>query len=433
MSKLVKMLSQGADNIDPLSLAEYEKSGGFTALKKAAASSPEQIIAEVKKAKLLGRGGAAYPAGSKWDHLLHITETPKYIVCNADEGEPGTFKDRYILDLLPYKLLEGIIIAGLVFRAKAGYIYVRGEYRKHQKRLMTAIKHIRDAGYLGGNVAGTGMEFDIHVISGAGAYVCGENSALLNSTEGKVGRPRIKPPHLAEVGLFLQPTLVNNVESFANIPLIINMSGDAFLEAGHPDSGGTKLICLSGHCRNKGVYEIPLGKVTLRDIIYDPEIGGGLSQGEKLKFFHLGGQSGTIGSAAQLDTVYSYTDLRKAGLSVGSGAVVVMDESVSVLEYVKNVTKFFIHESCGKCVPCREGNRQLLKILESMTAPALDEKPLQKNYAPDALDTMRSLIRTMTDASFCGLGQTAAAALNSAWKHFPAEIEAQARRIEARV
>ncbi|MDR0323995.1 MAG: NADH-quinone oxidoreductase subunit J/K, partial [Treponema sp.] len=348
MSKLVNILTEGKNSQNPLSIAEYEKTGGFAALKKTAASSPEEIIAEIKKAKLLGRGGAAYPAGSKWEHLLHVTETPKYIVCNADEGEPGTFKDRLIMDKLPLKLLEGIIIAGLVFRAKAGYIYVRGEYRKIQKRLIAAIDNLRAAGYL--NIAG--LNFDIHVISGAGAYVCGENSALLNSTEGKVGRPRIKPPHLAEVGLFLQPTLVNNVESFANIPLIVNMGGDAYLEAGHPDSGGSKIVCLSGHCRNRGVFEIPLGKLSLRDVIYDPELGGGIAGDRKLKFFHLGGQSGPIGSVDQLDTVYSYTDLKKAGLSVGSGAVVVMDESVSILEYLKSVTAFFIHESCGKCAPC---------------------------------------------------------------------------------
>jgi len=405
----VRFLTENIDCIDPLSVSEYEKTGGFTAYKKAAASSSEDIIAEIKKAKLLGRGGAAYPAGSKWEHLLHIPETPKYIVCNADEGEPGTFKDRLIMEKLPLKLLEGIMIAGAVFKAKAGYIYVRGEYRKIQKKLITAIENIRAAGLLG-------KDFDIHVISGAGAYVCGENSALLNSTEGRVGRPRIKPPHLAEVGLFLQPTLVNNVESFANIPVIVNMGGDAYLQAGHPDSGGTKLVCLSGHCKNRGVFEIPLGKVTLRDIIFDERLGGGLVGGGKLKFFHLGGQSGAIGGSDQLDTVYSYTDLRNARLSVGSGAVVVMDESVPIIEYLKGVTEFFIHESCGKCVPCREGNFQILKLLQKISEPGKAQK---SDY-----NTLRRLVSTMTSASFCGLGQTAAAALNSAWKLFKAEFEA---------
>ena len=414
MSKLVNLLTGGSDRAYSLIVSEYEKNGGFAAFRKAVSSSPEEIIAEIKKAQLLGRGGAAYPAGKKWEHLLHIPETPKYIVCNADEGEPGTFKDRLIMDILPLKMLEGIIIAGFVFRAHSGHIYVRGEYRKLQRRLNLAIENLHAAGYLGKNIAGTGFDFEIHIISGAGAYVCGENSALLNSTEGKVGRPRIKPPHLAEVGLFLHPTLVNNVESFANIPLIINMGGDEYLKAGHPDSGGSKLICLSGHSKNRGVYEIPLGRVTLRDAIYDPEMGGGIAANKKIKFYHLGGQSGPIGGVDQLDTVYSYTDLKKAGLAVGSGAIVVMDESVSVIEYLIGVTEFFIHESCGKCIPCREGNRQLIKILQKISGG---------EAKAEDLDTMRRLIRTMTDASFCGLGQSAAAALNSAWKLFPAEFE----------
>ncbi|MDR2921928.1 MAG: NADH-quinone oxidoreductase subunit L [Treponema sp.] len=406
MSKVNNLLTKHAA-ADPLSVSEYVKTGGFETLKKASTMKSEDIIAEVKKAKLLGRGGAAYPAGSKWEHLFHIPETPKYIVCNADEGEPGTFKDKLILDRLPLKLLEGIIIAGLTFKAKAGYIYVRGEYRNIQKRLIEAIKNTKDAGFLG-------KDFDIHVISGAGAYVCGENSALLNSTEGKVGRPRIKPPHLAEVGLFLQPTLVNNVESLASIPAIIELGGDEYLKMGHPDSGGTKLVCLSGHVKNRGVFEIPLGRLTLREIIYDPELGGGIPSGRKLKFFHLGGQSGPIGGPDLLDTVYSYNDLRKAGLGVGSGAIVVMDETVPLLEYLQCVTEFFIHESCGKCIPCREGNRQILQILKKLSAAA--------GNAND-LDTLRRLIRAMTDAAFCGLGQTAAKALESAWKCFKTEIE----------
>ena len=424
MSKLNNLVSEGAGKINPVSVEEYVGLGGYSALKKAAGLTPEAVIAEVKKAKLLGRGGAAYPAGSKWEHLLHIHETPKYIVCNADEGEPGTFKDKLILGRLPLKLLEGITIAGFVFGAKAGYIYVRGEYRKIQKQLLQAIENAKAAGYLGRNILGKGFNFDIHIISGAGAYVCGENSALLNSTEGKVGRPRIKPPHLAEVGLFLQPTLVNNVESLASIPAIVNKGGDEFLKIGHPDSGGNKLICLSGHSRKKGVFEIPLGKVTLREAIYDPEMGGGIADDRKLKFFHLGGQSGPIGGPDQLDTVYSYTDLRKAGLTVGSGAIVVMDETVSILDYLKGVTEFFIHESCGKCIPCREGNKQLYKLLQKLSTPG--------GATTEDLATLRRLIRTMTDASFCGLGQSAAVALNTAWKNFKAEFEANVKPCAAR-
>ena len=419
----IKLLTDCIDCADPLSVEEYMGKGGMGALKKAAAMKSEDVIAEVKKARLLGRGGAAYPAGSKWEHLLHIPERPKYIVCNADEGEPGTFKDRLIMEKLPLKLLEGIIIAGFVFKAKAGYIYVRGEYRKIQKRLLEAIGNLKRAGFLGENILGTGFDFSINVISGAGAYVCGENSALLNSTEGKVGRPRIKPPHLAEVGLFLHPTLVNNVETFANIPVIINMGGEAYLREGHPDSGGSKLICISGHCKNKGVFEIPLGKLRLRDIIYAPELGGGISSNIRLKFFHLGGQSGAIGCYNQLDTVYSYTDLRKAGLSVGSGAIVVLDEKTSIIDYVKEVTDFFIDESCGKCTPCREGNRQVLKILEELSELSSNKRDMLKTFAPGKKLVLDRLINTMTYASFCGLGQTASVALNSAAIHFSSEFE----------
>ena len=418
MTKLNKLISGNAGLYDPVSVSEYEKTGGFEALKKAAFMTGEDIVAEVKKAKLLGRGGAAYPSGSKWEHLLHIHETPKYIVCNADEGEPGTFKDKLILDKIPLKLIEGIIIAGFTFRAKAGYIYVRGEYREIQKKLAVAVENVKAAGFLGKNILGTGFDFDIFIVSGAGAYVCGENSALLNSTEGKAGRPRIKPPHLAEVGLFLRPTLVNNVESLTNIPAIVAMGGDEYLKTGHPDSGGTKLICLSGHVRNRGVFEIPLGAVTLREIIYDPELGGGIADGKNLKFFHLGGQSGPIGGPDLLDTPYSYTDLKKAGLSIGSGAVVVLDETVSVIEYLQNVSEFFIHESCGKCVPCREGNRQILKILKKLAVP--------NSASVSDLEILNRLILTVSAASFCGLGQSAAIAMKTAWKHFKTEFEKNA-------
>ncbi|MDL2260398.1 NADH-quinone oxidoreductase subunit F, partial [Deltaproteobacteria bacterium OttesenSCG-928-K17] len=290
----------------------------------------------------------------------------------------------------------------------------RGEYRKIQRILLEAITRAKGAGFLGKNILGR-FDYEIHVISGAGAYVCGENSALLNSTEGKVGRPRIKPPHLAEVGLFLQPTLVNNVESLCSIPEIIK-GGDNFRDLGMPDSGGTKLICLSGHVNNRGNYEIPLGDATLREIIFDPEMGGGIPGGKRLKFFHLGGQSGPIGSPDQLDTIYSHRELSKAGLSVGSGAVVVMNEDVGIIEYLKGVTEFFLHESCGKCVPCREGNKQIYKILQKLDQPGA--------ATASDLALLRRLVTTMISASFCGLGQSAAVALNTAWKNFREEFEA---------
>jgi len=412
MSKIKKLVSTNCGVISPDSVEEYVKAGGFQGLKKAFTMKPEEIIGEVKKAKLLGRGGAAYPAGSKWEQLLEIPEFPKYIVINADEGEPGTFKDKILLGQDPLRVIEGMAIAGYVFNSHDGYIYIRGEYRAIQKVFQSAIDNAVKAGYLGKNIQGTNFEFNIHIMTGAGAYVCGENSALLNSIEGKAGRPRIKPPHLAEVGLFLLPTLVNNVETIATIPTIVLEGGEKYLSYGTNDSGGTKLICLSGNVVNRGVYEIPFG-VSLKDCIYDPELGGGIPNGKKLKFVHLGGQSGPIGNAAQLDTDYCYKALRNAGLTVGSGAIVVMDEDVCVIDYLKGVTEFFIHESCGKCTPCREGNKQIYAILCKLS----DGEATQ-----DDMVVLKRLISTMTNASFCGLGQSAAVALNTCWKLFKDEF-----------
>jgi len=414
MSKIVQFVSQNCGKITPDSVEDYIENGGFEGLKKAFTLKPTEIIAEVKTAKLLGRGGAAYPAGAKWEQLLEIPEFPKYIVCNADEGEPGTFKDKLLLSQDPLRVIEGMTIAGYVFNSNDGYIYIRGEYAAVQKSFQKAIDHAVQQGYLGTHILGTDFSFRIHIKTGAGAYVCGENSALLNSIEGKAGRPRIKPPHLAEVGLFSKPTLVNNVESFAAIPIITQLGGEKYLSYGTSDSGGTKLICLSGHAAKRGVYEVPFG-VTLRDIIYDPEIGGGIRDGKKLKFFHLGGQSGPCGIPEQLDTPYCYKKLRAAGLAVGSGAVVIMDESICVIDYLKSVTEFFIHESCGKCTPCREGNQQLYNILCKFA----DGHAVHEDFK-----IMKRLVDAMTNASFCGLGQSAAVALSTCLTYFKDEFEA---------
>ncbi|MBP2649711.1 MAG: hndC 1 [Firmicutes bacterium] len=413
MALTKQLISKNCGKIKPESIDGYIQSGGYEGLKKALTMQPKEIIAEVKAAKLLGRGGAAYPVGAKWEHLLEIPHSPKFIVCNADEGEPGTFKDKILLSQDPLRVIEGMTIAAHVFGSHDAYIYIRGEYLAIQKVFQQAIDNAIAEGYLGNRILGTDFTFNIHITSGAGAYVCGENSALLNSIEGKPGYPRIKPPHLAEVGLFSMPTLVNNVESFATIPTIVLDGGNQYANYGTADSGGTKLICLSGLVVNQGVYEIPFG-ITLRDIIYNPEIGGGIANGKKLKFFHLGGQSGPCGIPEQLDTPYCYAALRSAGLSVGSGAVVILDESVCVVDYLKGVTEFFIHESCGKCTPCREGNQKVYAILCKLsdgTATTQDFKLLKR------------LITTMTAASFCGLGQSATIALATCLKHFSAEIE----------
>ncbi|MDD2401331.1 MAG: NADH-ubiquinone oxidoreductase-F iron-sulfur binding region domain-containing protein [Clostridia bacterium] len=417
MSKVMPLISANCGKIRPDSVEEYINVGGFEGLKKALKMEPTQIIDEIKNAKLLGRGGAAYPVGSKWQQLYNIEESPKYIVCNADEGEPGTFKDKLLLEKDPLRIIEGMIIAGYVFNSQDGYIYIRGEYEAIQKGFQSAIDNAVENGYLGNNILGTDYCYNLHIMTGAGAYVCGENSALLNSIEGKAGRPRVKPPHLAEVGLFGMPTLVNNVESFANISTIISIGAEKYLSYGTPESGGTKLVCLSGQVVNPGVYEVPFG-VTLRDIIYDSELGGGIKDGKNLKFFHLGGQSGPCGSLSQLDTTYCYKALRANGLNVGSGAVVVMDESVCVIDYLKYVTEFFIHESCGKCTPCREGNKQLYAILDKFTKG----EATSGDYI-----LLKRISDVMAKASFCGLGQAAATAFNTCLKNFRSEFDAHLR------
>ncbi|MDR3153589.1 MAG: NADH-quinone oxidoreductase subunit F [Deltaproteobacteria bacterium] len=415
----LRIVSAGADAPDPLNAEGYLGRGGWGALEKALGMSSEAVVQEVKEAKLLGRGGAAYPAGSKWGQLLGIPGGPKHIVCNADEGEPGTFKDRFLLERAPYRVIEGMTIAGLVFGSSTGYVYVRGEYRQAQRKLLAALGRARGLGRLGPDILGSGFSFDIAVVTGAGAYVCGENSALLNSAQGLAGRPRIKPPHLAEVGLFGMPTLVNNVETFANIPPIVLMGGRAFLEIGHPEGGGTKLVCLSGHVERPGVYEVPLGSVTLRDLVYSPELGGGVRGGRRLKFVHLGGQSGPVAPAEALDIAYSYADLRAAGLAVGSGAVVAMDETVPALRYAESVAEFFVHESCGKCGPCRDGTVAALKAIRDLASP--------RRASPRTLGALRDLSGLMTWGSFCGLGKTATVAARSLWQAFPEEFERNVR------
>ncbi|HHX96515.1 MAG TPA: NADH-quinone oxidoreductase subunit F [Clostridia bacterium] len=404
-----RVITANCDQIEPTSVKEYEQAGGLRGLKKALKMTPREIIREVKQSNLRGRGGAGYPTGSKWEQLLNIKGTPKYIVANADEGEPGTFKDKLLLEKDPLRVLEGMIIAGYVFQAKKGYLYLRGEYAFLEKLLLEALAELEEAGYLGENILKTDFSFAIEIHLGAGAYICGENSALLNSLEGKIGRPRVKPPHLAEVGLYGQPTLVNNVETFACIPTIVEQGGKKYAAWGTAASGGTKLVCLSGHIARPGVYEVPFG-LTLRDLIFD--LGGGPRE-RKIKFYHLGGQSGPCGFLHQLDTPYCYQALKEVGLSVGSGAIVVLDESVCVLDYLKQVTEFFRHESCGKCTPCREGNKQLFFLLEKLTRGEGSKEDLK------LIKRLSNLLRT---ASFCGLGRSATRALDTCWEHLETEI-----------
>ncbi|MBP2100349.1 complex I 51 kDa subunit family protein [Enterococcus rivorum] len=395
---------------------EYQEYSGFEGLRKAIQMEKEAILDEIDIAHLRGRGGAAYPAGKKWRHLYGSKGDTKYIVCNADEGEPGTFKDKALLEQDPLSVIEGMVIAGYLFSAKAGYIYMRGEYRRIQKIFQEALDNAEQAGFLGENILGIpDFDYRITIISGAGAYVCGENSALLNSIEGKTGRPRVKPPHLADVGLYLKPTLVNNVESFAGIPVILREGGQAFLDLGTEDGGGTKLICLSGHVKNRGLYEVNLG-TPLQEIIYSEEYGGGSATGRPLKFIHFGGQSGPIGAVSKLDDcIYSYEGLWEKGLSIGSGAIVVMDDQVSVVDYLVNVAAFFAHESCGKCTPCRLGTTRILEELVKFQEGRASEEDLER---------FEKMVTHVTNLSACGLGQSICNPMMSGLTHFPEEFRA---------
>jgi len=406
--------------VDPTSPETYQTLGGFDALRKAVTMDKPAIIEEITTAQLRGRGGASYPAGRKWAHFFQNTETPKYIVCNADEGEPGTFKDKVLLEQDPLSVIEGMLIASYVFGVEEGFIYLRGEYRPIQGILQTAMEKAEAAGFLGKDILGiSGFNFRISVFSGAGAYVCGENSALLNSLEGKTGRPRVKPPHLADYGLYQKPTLVNNVETFACIPPIIALGGQDFLELGTPTSGGTKLICISGHAKNRGIFEVPLG-ASLIDILYDNDFGGGTESGRPIGFCHLGGQSGPLAFPEQFDVKYDYDELKAHGLALGTGAIVVLDDQVDVVEYVQEVVRFFVDESCGKCTPCRLGTtrlyEQLGRIAKGITGP-------------DDIERLEMLITHITELSACGLGQASGVAVTSALKQRKDAFASQMRKV----
>lgn len=400
---------------NPAAVDEYLQLAGYAGLKKALKMSGPAILDELDEALLLGRGGASYPLGKKWRHLYQAAGPDKYIVCNADEGEPGTYKDKALLEQDPLAVIEGMTIAGRLFDARQGYIYIRGEYRQVHEIFQRALKNARKAHLLGRDIMGiAGFDYDIKIISGAGAYVCGENSALLNSIEGKTGRPRVKPPHLADVGLYGKPTLVNNVESFAGIPVILREGGRFYRQLGTEGGGGTKLVCLTGHIKQRGLYEIKLG-TPLQELIYSETFGGGSSTGRPLKFAHFGGQSGMIGDLSQLENcLYSYEDLWDHGVSVGCGAIVVLDDSVNLVDYLTSVAAFFAHESCGKCTPCRIGTLRQLELMEK----------IQKGQATAYdLEVLTAMIGQITALSACGLGQSAGNAIASGLACFPQDFQ----------
>lgn len=393
-----------------LSFEDYKAANGFSALKKAMSMTPDEVIEVIKASKLVGRGGAGFPTGLKMSIVASKNNKEKYIICNADEGEPGTFKDRELLHKSPLKVIEGMLIAAYAVGATKGYLYVRGEYTNLKEIITTALLEMRKYGCLGDDICQKGFDFDIEYRSGTGAYVCGEETALIESIEGRTGDPRIKPPYTADEGLWGKPTLVNNVETLVNLLPVMNLGAEAYKTYGTEKSTGTKLFSVSGSVRSRGVYEVPFG-TTIRELIYDH--ADGLEGDGKIKFVQVGGSSGTVLPANMLDTRLSYEDFNSIGATLGSGAVLVVDESVCVIDFLKATSTFFKHESCGKCTPCREGNRHIVKILDNLSSGI--------GTVSDC-DTLRLTCRVMKEASFCGLGQTASTAVMSTIEHFRDEM-----------
>ena len=390
-------------------IKSYLKEGGYQALKKALAMGSEDIISELKKSKLVGRGGAAFPTGLKWEFAKESKESPKYVVCNADEGEPGIFKDRLILENDPHLLLEGMIICALAIKAETGFIYIRGEYFKAHEVLKKAIKEAEKEKLLGKNILGSNISFKINLYRGAGAYVCGEETALLDSLEGKKGQSRVKPPFPTFVGLENKPTVLNNVETLANIPEIILKGADYFSKIGSAVTPGTKLYCLSGDINKPGVYEFPTS-ITLKELL---ENGGGGVKG-KLKAVLPGGISSSFLTDKDLDVTMDYSGVQKAGSMLGSAAGMVFNEKRCMVDIAKRSVEFFDYESCGKCTPCREGTKRAREILTNITEGRGDLSDLE---------LLKELQEVMYDTSRCGLGQTALNVIRSAIDKFSDELK----------
>ena len=391
----IRMLTANCGN-GTTSLAKY---GDYAALKKALTMKPEDVIAEVKASGLVGRGGAAFPTGIKWEGAAKAAGDEKYVICNADESEPGTFKDRILLLDDPHRTIEGMRIAAHAIGATKGYIYIRGEYPYIVPALENALNEARSAGYLN-------ETFDIEVRVGAGAYICGEETALFESIEGKRGFPRIKPPFPTTHGVFGKPTVINNVESLCNIPLIIGLGSADYRKIGTEKSPGPKLFCVSGDVTKPGLYEVPFG-VTLRELL---DMAGGVANDKKLKSVLFGGAAGAFATSEHLDVKMTFEDLRAAGLPLGSGVVMVFDETRDMRQVLQSLGHFFAHESCGKCYPCQMGTQRQMEILDRVATG----KPLEGD-----LIRLQDVGWTMTDASLCGLGQTAASAVLSAMKLWP--------------
>jgi NADH-quinone oxidoreductase subunit F len=401
-----RLLSR-AGRIDPTSLDDYRAAGGFLALRRAFEMGPDKVVREVIDAKLLGRGGAAFPTGQKWLGA-RSAPLPRYLICNADESEPGTFKDRVLMEGDPFALIEAMVIAAFATGCERGYLYIRGEYPLATERLEHAIRLCRERGYLGSDVLGHGVRFDVELRRGAGAYICGEEMALLNSLEGRRGEPRNKPPFPTQVGLFGKPTVINNVETLVNVLPIVLGGGRAFAAVGTERSTGTKLFCVSGHVERPGAYEVTFG-VTLRQLL---ELAGGPG-GSGLQAVLLGGAAGAFVTPDQLDVPLTFEGTRAVGATLGSGVVMAFDHSVDLRQVLRRIAQFFRDESCGQCVPCRVGAVRQEEVLDRLAR----DRPL--GSVEQELALLAELGQVMRDASICGLGQTASSAVESALAKFP--------------
>lgn len=410
-----KFFLKGIENPNSADIKEYQGIGGYKNLLKALDMDQKDIIDEVKRSGLRGRGGAGFPTGMKWTFAAADPKLPKYLLCNADEGEPGTFKDRPILEKNPHLLIEGMIISGYALKAEFGYIYLRGEYPDAKNILEKAIKQAYDAGFLGDNILGRGVRFHLSIHQGAGAYICGEETALIESLEGKKGQPRIKPPFPVNVGVFSMPTIVNNVETLANLPLIIEIGADAYSKIGSHECPGPKLFSVSGHVEKPGVYELPMG-TSLWEIIYTH--CGGVRGGKRLKAVIPGGISTPVLPADNINCPMDFVNMPKHGSMLGSGAVMVFDETTCLVRVSYRALKFFEHESCGKCTPCREGTGWLRTILERI------EKGKGKM---EDLHTLDDVAGNIAGKTFCPLGDGAASVVQNFLKHFRDEFEAHIR------
>jgi NADH:ubiquinone oxidoreductase subunit F (NADH-binding)/(2Fe-2S) ferredoxin/NAD-dependent dihydropyrimidine dehydrogenase PreA subunit len=414
-AKQMRIVLRNCGVIDPENINEYVARQGYEGLRKALAMNRTAVIDEVKRSGLRGRGGAGFPTGLKWEFTYRARGDKKYVVCNADEGDPGAFMDRSVLEGDPHAVIEGMLVAGYGIGADEGYVYVRAEYPLAVKRLRVAIEQALEQGYLGSNILGTGFSFNLKIKEGAGAFVCGEETALLASIMGERGMPRPRPPFPANAGLWGKPTCLNNVETFANVPLIMRQGGDEYAKIGTPGSKGTKVFALTGKINNTGLAEVPMG-MTMREIIFD--IGGGIKDGKKFKAVQIGGPSGGCIPESLLDTPVDYDSLVKAGAMMGSGGLVVLDENTCMVDLARFFMEFVQSESCGKCPPCRVGTRLMLETLERICA---GEGTL------DDIDWLVDIGAKVKAFSLCGLGQTAPNPVLTAIKYFRDEYEAHVR------